>query len=80
MIRATILELCEKRYPATICPSEVARHLSEDEATWRAMMPQVRDVANEMARARLIEITQKNVVLDLAQPYAGAIRLRLVKA
>ncbi|MDP3874104.1 MAG: DUF3253 domain-containing protein [Methyloversatilis sp.] len=39
----------------SICPSEVARALAAD---WRALMPQVREVARRLARDGLVVITQ----------------------
>lgn len=57
----------------TICPSEVARALGTD---WRALMPQVRDVAQDMARRGAIAVTQKGVAVD-AVAANGPIRLGL---
>lgn len=41
---------------ASICPSEAARRLRPD--AWRALMPAVRRVAFDMARAGRLRITQ----------------------
>lgn len=57
----------------TICPSEVARALAGD---WRAVMPQVRAVAAEMAARREIAVTQKGVAVDAVEA-KGPIRLGL---
>jgi hypothetical protein len=51
-IEATIFALLDARAPtATICPSDAARALGADEAAWRALMPEVRQVAAELVRA-----------------------------
>jgi hypothetical protein len=60
----------------SICPSDVARSFSDDEATWRAMMPAIRDVAARMADDRLIRVTQGSTMVDLNEPVRGPIRLR----
>lgn len=56
----------------TICPSEAARIVGA--ASWRELMPMVRDVATELAEAGWLEITQRGQVVT--PPYRGAIRLR----
>ena len=48
--------LAMRRAEASICPSEAARRLRP--AAWRALMPAVRRVAFEMARAGRLRITQ----------------------
>lgn len=55
----------------TICPSEVARALAED---WRALMPLVRDVADQMAARGGVLVTQKGVEVE-ATSARGPIRL-----
>lgn len=55
----------------TICPSDVARGLSED---WRVLMADVRRVAGEMAARGEIIVTQKGAVVDAATAQ-GPIRL-----
>ncbi|MEM6373468.1 MAG: DUF3253 domain-containing protein [Pseudomonadota bacterium] len=57
----------------TICPSEVARALSDD---WRTLMPTVRTVAQTLARTGQIAVTQKGKVVD-AHSARGPIRLGL---
>lgn len=57
----------------TICPSEVARALAGD---WRAVMPQVRAVAAEMAARDEIAVTQRGVAVDAVEA-KGPIRLGL---
>ncbi|MCV4939550.1 DUF3253 domain-containing protein, partial [Escherichia coli] len=60
-IEASIFGLLDQRQAgATICPSEVARALQPDGA-WRALMPQVRDVAQRLARARRLRVTRGGV-------------------
>lgn len=71
-----IESLIERRSPASICPSEVARALCADEVEWRALMPAVRVAALELAREGRLLITQRGKVLSAEQAIAGAIRLR----
>ena len=71
--RAAILALlAERAEGATICPSEVARALSDD---WRPLMPAVRAAAAELAASREVEVTQGGEVVDPATA-RGPIRLR----
>ena len=70
-----IESLIDQRHPSSICPSEVARALKAHEADWRALMPQVRAVALELARQGRLLITQRGNVLSADQPIVGAIRL-----
>lgn len=58
---------------ATICPSEVARALAPDD--WRALMPQVRAVAVELARHGQLEIRQGGRTVNPAASLRGPIRL-----
>ena len=76
-IEATILELLAARAPgATICPSDAARALAPgDEAAWRALMPQVRRVADALKARGLLRITAQGVELPSAQDANGPIRL-----
>jgi hypothetical protein len=70
-IRAAILDLALQRgREASLCPSEVAKALSDD---WRPLMPEVRAVAAAMPE---IMATQGGVEVDPAAA-RGPIRLRL---
>lgn len=71
------MALLQARHPASICPSEVARALTDNESDWRALMPEVRNHARELARAGVVLVAQRGTVLRTEQPYRGAIRLRL---
>jgi hypothetical protein len=76
-IEDAILRLCgERRAGASLCPSEVARALSDDEATWRALMPEVRAVAARLADQGQIVVTQRGAVVD-ALTVRGPLRLAL---
>ena len=76
-IAATIFSLLNQRAPtASICPSDVARALANDEPAWRALMPSVRETAASLARANRIVITQGDRQLDPACLASGPIRLR----
>jgi len=57
----------------SICPSEVARALSDD---WRPLMPQVREVAAGMAAEGELHVTQGGETVD-AGTATGPIRLSL---
>lgn len=76
-IVATLVALLRSRDPQTsICPSDVARALSDDEPTWRALMPAVRAVAAALADERCIVITQRDRQLTVQEMGNGPIRLR----
>ena len=59
---ATIRALLRHRSGKTICPSDVARTLGGDD--WRDLMPQIRDVAGDMAGVGEITVTQKGETVD----------------
>jgi len=76
-ISSTIISLLSLRAPtASICPSDVARALADDEATWRNLMQPVREAAARMARNGTIIITQGTQQLDPADIEKGPVRLR----
>ena len=76
-IAAKIVELLSQRATnASICPSDVARALAEDEPAWRALMQPVREAAAVLALAECITITQGSQKLSPAQIDRGAVRLR----
>ena len=73
-IAAAILERVAVRGAGkSICPSEVARGLSED---WRDLMPDVRRVAGVLSRDGQVRITQKSARVD-PELARGPIRLAL---
>ncbi|KPN06913.1 DUF3253 domain-containing protein [Xanthomonas arboricola] len=75
-IVATIRALLARRRPEqSICPSEVARALSGDEARWRALMPQIRSVAADLAGSDVVQITQRGDVVDVGT-VRGPVRLK----
>ena len=78
-IASTIAQLLGARaVDASICPSEVARALAPDH--WRALMPQIRAVAAELAGSGSLRITQSDEEITpaalLAGQTRGPIRLR----
>jgi len=76
-IERDILGLLADRSPASsICPSDVARGLTDEEAEWRALMPQVREVAKRMAADRIICVTQGDREVTIDEQLRGPIRLR----
>ncbi len=73
-IRQTIIRLLDQRAAgASICPSEVARNMTAD--GWRKLMPIIRDVAREMAKEGLVEITQKGARVSNDAVWRGPIRI-----
>lgn len=67
--------LAARAIDATICPSDVARTLEpDDEAAWRALMPEVRRVAAGLARDGEVVVTRGGRVVDAEAP-GGPIRI-----
>ena len=76
-IEAEIFRLLAMRQNgATICPSEVARSLLDEDARWRDGMGVVRQVANRLAQDDRLQVTRKGVQVDATSP-GGPIRLGL---
>jgi hypothetical protein len=76
-IENTIFELLSLRKEgSTICPSEVARALAPDDDPWRALMPRIRQVAQDLARNQRLRVTRRGVPVD-ATTKGGPIRLGL---
>ena len=77
-VEAEIFELLARRAPgASICPSEVARALVSAPSDWRALMPKVREVAQELALRRRLLVTRKGARVE-AMGQGGPIRLSLL--
>ncbi|MBM4781674.1 MAG: DUF2256 and DUF3253 domain-containing protein [Archangiaceae bacterium] len=75
-LEAEILsKLGERARGATICPSEVARSLANEDE-WRALMEPVRQAARRLVAKGVLDITQGGHVVD-ASTAKGPIRLRL---
>jgi Protein of unknown function (DUF3253) len=75
-IEAAIVSIVQQRGAgSSACPSDVARALSPDH--WRALMPQVRAVASQLAQQGKIEISQRGRAVSPVGPWTGPIRLRL---
>lgn len=73
-LEAKIRELLDARSrDSTICPSDVARAMSENE--WRELMEPVRRAARRLVDAGEVEITQKGSVVDPSTA-KGPIRIR----
>ena len=71
---AAIFALLDARLSgATICPSDVARHLRSDD--WRPLMDPVREVARSMVAGRRLQIMQGGTVVDPSTA-RGPLRLR----
>ncbi|MEM0923066.1 MAG: DUF3253 domain-containing protein [Pseudomonadota bacterium] len=64
-IARAILSCCAERGPGkTICPSEPARLICPEEDAWRALMPEVRRIAADLAAEGRIAVTQKGQPVD----------------
>jgi hypothetical protein len=70
-----VRQLSRRAADSSICPSEVARALQSDEAAWRALMPQVREVAAAMRESGRLRITRGGVDVPGSALHHGAIRL-----
>ena len=81
-IAAKILDMLSARpLGATICPSDAARSLApDDEAAWRALMPEVRRVADDLKAQGLIRVMARGQDIASAQDAHGPIRLGRPKA
>jgi len=80
-IRDEILRLLMSlRTGESICPSDAARNFG---SKWRQHMPLVREVAADMVRDGMIEVTQRGEIVDIdersIESIKGPIRLRLGK-
>jgi hypothetical protein len=73
-LERTIEALLDERRPdASICPSEAAR--SVDPEGWRDLMPAARAAAGRLAAAGEVEVTQRGVIVDVADA-RGPVRVR----
>ena len=70
--------LKERGFGKTICPSEVARKISQQELIWRSLMPRVKKVAIALAEGGVILVSQKGRRVDLRQT-RGPVRLSLMR-
>ncbi|RKH65694.1 DUF2256 and DUF3253 domain-containing protein [Corallococcus llansteffanensis] len=74
-LEALILELLARRAGgATVCPSEVARAVGDDD--WRSRMEPVREAARRLVARGVLDIVQGGRVVDPSTA-RGPIRLRL---
>ncbi len=75
-LEETIVALLnQRRAGASICPSEAARAIAENDG-WRTLMEPARRAARRLAHRGTIEITQRGRVTDPCE-FRGPIRLRL---
>ena len=66
--------LATRRDGVTICPADVARALVEPAGQWRALMPQIRRVAQGLAESGRLRVTRGGVEVN-AESRGGPIRL-----
>lgn len=80
-------KLHSRKYPKTICPSEIPRALSKSNLAsmgltdWRDLMPRVRTMLFDMRSEGQVEILQKGEVISASKTLddvRGPIRARLV--
>jgi hypothetical protein len=71
--RAILDLLAARRDGATICPSDAARAVGEDD--WRPLMPAARAAAQRLVDAGEVDVTQGGEVVDLATA-RGPVRIR----
>lgn len=71
--RAILDLLAQRAAGATICPSEAARSVGDDD--WRDLMEPARDAARRLVEAGQVEITQGGRAVDPATA-RGPIRIR----
>lgn len=75
-IAKEILKLLASRdCQSSICPSEVARLLANDQE-WRKWMPRIRKVGTQLAYEGLIRITQGSETVSPTEEPKGPIRYR----
>jgi hypothetical protein len=67
--------LAQRAATSSICPSEVARAVELEDGAWRALMPQVREVAARLRDAGRLRITRGGHDIDPAALHTGTIRL-----
>ena len=76
-LRRAILDLLEQRGPEkTICPSDAARAIGDDD--WRDLMEPARQVAGALAEEGVVEVTQRGEVVDVATA-RGPVRIRTAR-
>ncbi|WP_374455462.1 DUF3253 domain-containing protein [Nocardioides sp.] len=74
-LEAAILDLLSRRAPtATICPSDAARAVG-DEDSWRDLMDPAREAAARLVDRGEVEVTQGGREVDLATA-RGPVRIR----
>ncbi len=59
---------------SSTCPSDAARAVGGED--WLALMDDARDTARSLARAGLVQITQRGAVLDPDADWRGPVRIR----
>ncbi len=76
-LRRAILSLARERGPdKSICPSDAARAIGGER--WRELMEPARDIARDLARDGVVEISQRGTVLDPDAGWRGPIRIRAI--
>jgi hypothetical protein len=77
-LEAAIRALAAHRGPdSSTCPSDAARAVGVDD--WRTVMDDAREIARDLARAGVVEITQQGEVVDPDSGWHGPVRIRIVR-
>lgn len=71
-IAAAVRTLVRKRSESSICPSDVARTVGG--SSWRALMPEVRRVAADLADRDEVVVTQKGTAVSIREA-KGPVRI-----
>ena len=75
LLEPAILDLLARRAAsATICPSDAAREVGDDDS-WRELMGPAREAAQRLVERGEVEVTQGGQVVDLTTA-RGPIRIR----
>ncbi|TGO04769.1 DUF3253 domain-containing protein [Serinibacter arcticus] len=72
-IAETVRAMVDVRSPGTTCPSDVARIVGGED--WRALMPAVRRVAEQLVAEGAVVVTQKGE--PVPTPWRGPVRIGL---
>jgi hypothetical protein len=76
VLTAAVLQslACRDR-SVSVCPSEIARSLADDEA-WRPLLPRIRHVVAQLILQQRVIVTRGTKVLGVQEMRGGPIRIR----
>ena len=70
--RELVAQLHSSAEGSSICPSEVARALSDE---WRGLMPKIRKVSDQLAHQGVLTIQAGGTPVTSAEAHRGPIRI-----